>query len=59
MSVCLRICIDDLCRGNRDNTICGGSYCDSCDSLTYEPGRCDSCRDADEENEIESEEGPA
>jgi hypothetical protein len=31
---CLRLCIDDLCHGNRDDTLCGGCYCERCDALS-------------------------
>lgn len=47
MKLCPRICIDDLCRGNRENTLCGGSYCDDCGTLTVDEGRCEECRDED------------
>lgn len=30
LPLCQRLCIDDLCRGNPDNTLCGGSYCHQC-----------------------------
>jgi hypothetical protein len=49
-SPCLRICIDDLCRGNRDNTLCGGSYCYNCDELTAGDATCDECRNCGEED---------
>jgi hypothetical protein len=52
---CPRICIDDLCRGNRDNTLCGGSYCDRCGSLTYDEGRCDDCSPEEEDFYDENE----
>lgn len=40
---CPRICIDDLCRGNRDNTLCGGSYCYECGNVVV--GECMTCDD--------------
>lgn len=46
---CTRICIDDLCRGNRDNTLCGGSYCESCGIGTCEEGLCDDCAPSEED----------
>lgn len=46
---CRRLCIDDLCRGNRESTLCGGSYCYECDELTWDGGICDECRDAHDE----------
>lgn len=51
MSCCQRICIDDLCRGNRDDTLCGGSYCYHCDKLTVDGSVCDQCREENEEND--------
>jgi hypothetical protein len=42
--VCPRLCIDDLCHGNPDDTLCGGCYCENCRMATVEPGCCDSCR---------------
>ena len=48
---CLRICIDDLCRGNRENTLCGGSYCYNCDELTVDSSVCDECRRCGEDED--------
>jgi hypothetical protein len=55
MKICPRICIDDLCRGNRENTLCGGSYCDNCGTLTADEGRCDDCA-PDEEDFYDADE---
>ena len=47
---CSRLCIDDLCRGNPHNTLCGGSYCDDCRGLKCDDGSlCDDCREAHDE----------
>ena len=44
---CPRICIDDLCRGNREDTLCGGSYCYECGTLTAGEAYCDDCSGID------------
>jgi hypothetical protein len=41
---CPRLCIDDLCRGNRDNTLCGGCYCYECGNGTCGDTLCDDCQ---------------
>lgn len=47
---CQRLCIDDMCRGNPGNTLCGGCYCPVCHDPTYEEGECDDCRPSDDSN---------
>jgi hypothetical protein len=58
MRACPRLCIDDMCHGNRDFTLCGGSYCYQCDELTVDGSICDECHAAREEEEIEFEAKP-
>lgn len=49
---CSRLCIDDLCRGNPDRTLCGGSYCHDCHGPNLNDGSlCDDCRESEEDYE--------
>jgi hypothetical protein len=41
---CPTLCIDDLCHGNPDCTLCFGSYCEVCRRLTHDYGLCEQCR---------------
>lgn len=53
---CPRLCIDDLCRGNPDDTLCGGSYCYQCHGPKVDDGSlCDECRE--HEAEMDDDEG--
>lgn len=52
---CPRLCIDDMCHGCREDTLCGGSYCYYCDHLTSGDSTCDDCRDFNEDYEIDAE----
>lgn len=55
---CQRLCIDDLCRGNPDDTLCGGSYCSSChDPKCHDSDLCDDCRESSYEDYDDSYEG--
>jgi hypothetical protein len=51
---CQRLCIDDLCRGNPENTLCGGSYCYDCHGPTCgDSSLCDECIEAAYEAEMD------
>lgn len=57
MIMCARLCVDDLCHGNQDDTLCGGCYCPDCYQLTSEPEYCDNCR-PDEDDPDQCMTGP-
>lgn len=51
---CLALCIDDLCHGNPEDTLCGGCYCAQCRRQTFEPGVCDDCSEDGEFEEADA-----
>jgi hypothetical protein len=45
--------MDDMCRGSRQETLCGGTYCEGCNTLIMpDEFTCEDCEPPEEDDEF-------